>query len=182
MKELTLFNNDSELNLQFIQQIADVIPLHQLTKLCLQANSLQLDHLHFLLSRLSNLHTVILSNTSSISCCCPNEEILNISKLYHIKRLIIDEGSCSYQHFQSLIQIFPSLEYLELSIDESIVIRLISWLYSTSNKHHLKSLVALLLLNISYEAKSTLQTLLNKDDQFNNFQLQRIAGGWHVWW
>lgn len=173
--KLTLKDNNIEENPLFINDMTGIVPLLQITELHIKKNEFSVDQLIQILCLLPHLQSLTLANILSLgSKRTDTTDVL--SRNNRITKLIIDD-ECQYEHVRFLIHLFPRLEYLEISIDENNLEKILRFLLSK-----LPCLFSLFLLNVNYKVIEKVQSLIKNEKLLNDYTSERIQGGLYLWW
>jgi hypothetical protein len=173
--KLTLKDNNIEENPLFINDMTGIVPLLQITELHIKKNEFSVDQLIQILCLLPHLQSLTLANILSLgSKRTDTTDVL--SRNNRITKLIIDD-ECQYEHVRFLIHLFPRLEYLEISIDENNLEKILRFLLSK-----LQCLFSLFLLNVNYKVIEKVQSLIKNEKLLNDYTSERIQGGLYLWW
>jgi hypothetical protein len=171
--KLTLKDNNIEEHPSFINDMTSIVPLLQITELHIKKNEFSVDQLIQILYLLPNLQSLTLANILSLG----SKRTDVLSRNHRITKLIIDDDECQFKHVRFLIHLFPRLEYLEISIDENNLEKILRFLLSK-----LPCLFSLFLLNVNYKVIEKVQSLIKNEKLLNDYTSERIQGGLYLWW
>jgi len=153
--------------------MTSIVPLLQITELHIKKNELSVDQLIQILCLLPHLQSLTLANILSLG----SKRTDVLSRNNRITKLIIDDDECQFKHVRFLIHLFPRLEYLEISIDENNLEKILRFLLSK-----LPCLFSLFLLNVNYKVIEKVQSLIKNEKLLNDYTSERIQGGLYLWW
>ncbi|CAF4217519.1 unnamed protein product, partial [Adineta steineri] len=174
--KLTLKDNNIQKNLLFINDMKSIVPLLQITELSIKDNVLTINQFIEILCLFPNVQTLTLSNKIQLGSKRTNTRQL-LSRNNRITHLIIDDDECQFVYIEFLIDLFPYVEYLEISLDENHLEEILRFLFLK-----LKYLFSLFLLNINYDTIEKIQTLIKNEKLITNYTIERIHGGLYLWW
>ncbi|CAF1152145.1 unnamed protein product [Adineta steineri] len=174
--KLTLKDDNIPKNSLFINDMKSIIPLLQITELSIKDNVLTINQFIEILCLFPNVQTLTLSNKIQLGSKRTNTRQL-LSRNNRITHLIIDDDECQFVYIDFLIDLFPHLEYLEISLDENHLEEILRFLFLK-----LKYLFSLFLLNINYDTIEKIQILIKNEKLITNYTIERIHGGLYLWW
>lgn len=172
--KLTLKNDSMQSILSFFNGLNGFISFVQITDLEIKNDNISIVQLTKILSLLPNLESLTLLNIMPFQSKRNKNLLMSYNKL---RKLIIDEDNCDIEHLQILIELFPCLQYLEISINENNLEEILRCLLL-----QFECLFSLFLLNINYDTIEKIQTLINKEPLIDNYTIERIHGGLYLWW
>jgi len=178
--ELTIKNNFKTSDDSISTTLNRIIPLTQLTKLVIEGYDFPFEEIVKLLYFTSNLHTLKLDllslNEINLNLRDKNDIFQHVS----IKNLELHDN-CTLQKIQSIINLFPQLEYLKTRMNRREIGQIIQYLLSKMNykTHHL------FFLRISEIPKTCLQELnqvFTSTDLLDDYSIKFINRDLYLWW
>ena len=181
VEKLKLQENHPEENPAFIDLVNSTVSLTQITELQIENEPLPHKQLLQLLTLAVNVHSLLLSNCPHL----PQDQLRTLRpSLIHskIRKLVIDDDFCQVHDLYWLSDIFPRLQCLEILIDEKGIEEVGRFLFSKSRRHSPKCLFSVLFFNMSDRAMYKLQRIIDEEHLVNDYTIQRVCAGWHLWW
>lgn len=158
--KLTLTDNSV-----IIKDLNSMIPLTQITDLEIKTDEFSIEILH----NFPTLQSLTISNIFSFQ----SKDVEIFRNNNKISKLIIDDDEYNLKQIHYLLNLFPYLQILEISINENQYKKILEVLLNQST-----NLFSLFLLNINTKLIEKIEILLKN----KNYTIERIHGGLYIWW
>jgi hypothetical protein len=178
ISRLNLLGRFYKNNSSFISDLSRIIPLAQITELVLICDNLSMIQLTELLRLSFSLQSLTLMGNTRCPIIEEDETVHSINKKN--TKEIPNRGKLTLKHVQTVVEICPHLQYLEMTISENYLERIMRFLL-LQNVSKTRRLCMLGIRDAHYGMIRRLHKMINVEKLIDDYSLQHISNTAYLW-